>query len=172
MIKKNNKGLTLIEILVSSVITVIVIMYGATFFISSWRLEVDSEEYNKVLQYAANIIEEAKLVPTKVIVFNNNYDGDRLDYLILSSHPVGDYSNVANGTTPKKFGPKEAYLYFGKDVKSIKINRTVYFGTAIDGGAIPMSVLLEWKSSKEKIEKIVVNTYLGVSNNERKMNAV
>lgn len=173
MVYKNNKGLTLIEILVSCVITVIVIMYGATFFISSWRLEVDSEEYNKVLQYAANIIEEAKYVPTpngylEYIKFYNEYDGDRTGGahgLFTGNDSYGVPINVSSAGVPP-FIRENFYIYFGRDVKNIKIKkREVKFHQRISKGIVPMSVLIEWETSKGRTEQIILNTYLGTDSN-------
>jgi len=57
---KNNKGVTLVEVLVSIVITILVMAYGLNLFIASWKLEVESKEYNEVLQIISSKIEYYK----------------------------------------------------------------------------------------------------------------
>ncbi|MDD3053390.1 MAG: prepilin-type N-terminal cleavage/methylation domain-containing protein [Endomicrobiia bacterium] len=55
---KINLGLTLIEVLVSVVITSMVMVYGMSFFMAAWRMEVESSNYSRILGNVAKIIED------------------------------------------------------------------------------------------------------------------
>ncbi len=53
-----SRGLTLIEILVSIVITVMVMVYGLGFFTAAWKFQTQAIEYNIILNRVESIIEE------------------------------------------------------------------------------------------------------------------
>lgn len=53
-------GLTLIEILVSIVITVMVMVYGLGFFTAAWKFQTEAIEYNIVLNKVETMVEEMK----------------------------------------------------------------------------------------------------------------
>ncbi len=66
--KKN--GLTLVEVLVSVILTTLLMLYGTSFFIASWRLNSESTEYSTVLNDVVNNLEcyKAKVFDTPVSV--------------------------------------------------------------------------------------------------------
>lgn len=53
-------GLTLIEILVSIVITVMVMVYGLGFFTAAWKFQTEAIDYNIVLNKVQSMVEEMK----------------------------------------------------------------------------------------------------------------
>jgi len=53
-------GLTLIEILVSIVITIMVMVYGLGFFTAAWKFQTESIDYNIVLNKVQSMMEEMK----------------------------------------------------------------------------------------------------------------
>ncbi|MDD4166943.1 MAG: prepilin-type N-terminal cleavage/methylation domain-containing protein [Endomicrobiaceae bacterium] len=53
-------GLTLIEILVSIVITVMVMVYGLGFFTAAWKFQTEAIDYNIVLNKVQTMVEEMK----------------------------------------------------------------------------------------------------------------
>lgn len=55
-----NRGLTLVEILVSITITIIVMVYGLGFFTAAWRFQTEAVSYGIVLNKAEAMIEEMK----------------------------------------------------------------------------------------------------------------
>jgi len=57
---KINSGLTLIEVLVSVIITAIVMVYGMSFFMAAWRMEVESSSYDRILGNAVKIMEDKR----------------------------------------------------------------------------------------------------------------
>jgi prepilin-type N-terminal cleavage/methylation domain-containing protein len=65
-----NKGVTLVEILISLVISAVIMTYGISFFIGAARKGSLSAEYEFALQEAKNTIEEQ-------ISTENNWGGDR-----------------------------------------------------------------------------------------------
>ena len=71
---KNIKGLTLVEILVSIVITILVMTYGLNLFIASWRLGSDSEDYDMVLHYVMNEVERVRSESSYTDLGNTNED--------------------------------------------------------------------------------------------------
>ena len=57
---KKSKGTTIVEVLIAVIIMVIVSMYGLSFFSSSYKYEVDSKDYDIILQNLVRQIEIAK----------------------------------------------------------------------------------------------------------------
>lgn len=57
---KINSGLTLIEVLVSVIITAIVMVYGMSFFMAAWRMEVESSSYDRILGNTIKITEDRR----------------------------------------------------------------------------------------------------------------
>jgi Tfp pilus assembly protein PilV len=53
-------GLTLIEILVSIVITVMIMIYGLGFFMAAWKYQVESIDRNIILNKVQSMVEEMK----------------------------------------------------------------------------------------------------------------
>ncbi|GAB1402063.1 hypothetical protein MASR1M68_09740 [Elusimicrobiota bacterium] len=53
-------GLTLVEILVSIVITVMVMVYGLGFFTAAWKFQTEAVDYNIVLNKVQSMVEEMK----------------------------------------------------------------------------------------------------------------
>lgn len=53
-------GLTLVEILVSIVITVMVMVYGLGFFTAAWKYQTEAIDYNIVLNKVQTMVEEMK----------------------------------------------------------------------------------------------------------------
>ncbi|MDD5021274.1 MAG: hypothetical protein PHR82_03935 [Endomicrobiaceae bacterium] len=53
-------GLTLLEILVSIVITIMVMVYGLGFFTAAWKYQTESIDYNIVLNKVQSMVEEMK----------------------------------------------------------------------------------------------------------------
>lgn len=138
---KNIKGLTLVEVLVSVVITILVMLYGMTLFISAWRLEVDSEEYEKVLQYVNNTIESYKR------------------YIDPLGEPINPITKELDLIT----------LPSGKRLKqTVKIYAVSNNETVSEYKTIPIAVIAQWPEgakNNQKVETIVVNTHLGVNGN-------
>lgn len=137
MYHKNIEGLTLVEVLVSVVITILVMLYGMTLFISAWRLEVDSEEYNKVIQYITNVIEKYK----------SNF---------ICPHDINSGGSIERNEP-------DITLPSGK---ILKMKVRIYN----EDKTVPLVVIAEWPpvaSAKrnQKVERIVVNTHLGVNDN-------
>ena len=146
MVYKNIKGLTLVEVLVSVVITIIVMIYGMTLFISAWRLEVDSEEYSKVLQYISNTIEGYKRYSNPLeIKDGKNQNGSKIN---------GVYKSITLDNIKLPSGKL--------------LQQTVIFHNA-ENDIVPMSVVAIWPvgtvGENQKIERIVVNTHLGINEN-------
>lgn len=138
---KNIKGLTLVEVLVSVVITILVMLYGMTLFISAWRLEVDSEEYEKVLQYVNNTIEGYKRY---------------IDPLGPPINPITKELDLIS-------------LPSGKRLKqTVKIYAVSNDETKSEYKTVPIAVIAQWPvdaKKNQKVETIVVNTHLGVNGN-------
>ncbi|MBO7612180.1 MAG: prepilin-type N-terminal cleavage/methylation domain-containing protein [Elusimicrobia bacterium] len=57
---KKSKGTTIVEVLIAVIIIGIVSMYGLSFFSSSYKYEVDSKDYDLILQNLVRQIEIAK----------------------------------------------------------------------------------------------------------------
>lgn len=55
---KTNLALTIIEVLVATILTSIVMLYGTTFFIATWRLSTESKEYSMILNDVASNLEK------------------------------------------------------------------------------------------------------------------
>lgn len=152
MIFKNKKGLTLVELLVSCVITVMVIMYGSTFFISSWKKEIESEEYNRVLQYVCGTIENEKI----------SFSGKKIS---------GEYEDIKEDITLNFMNGKQLPItiqkryckkFNGKNLpRNAQISETL-------ASCITMSIVAEWYTPSGKKESILVNTILCVDNNALK----
>lgn len=74
-------GLTLVEVLVSVIITTLLMLYGTSFFIASWRLSAESEEYSTVLNdvvsnlesYRAKAFDSPVSLTTDYIVKNRTF---------------------------------------------------------------------------------------------------
>ncbi|MEA5000753.1 MAG: prepilin-type N-terminal cleavage/methylation domain-containing protein [Endomicrobiaceae bacterium] len=60
---RKNSGLTLIEVLVSVIITSIVMVYGMSFFMAAWRIEAESSSYDRILGNAIKIMEDKRSDP-------------------------------------------------------------------------------------------------------------
>lgn len=57
---KTNLGLTIVEVLVSVVITSLVMVYGMSFFMAAWRMEAESSSYSRILGNVTKIMEEKR----------------------------------------------------------------------------------------------------------------
>lgn len=136
MYNKNIKGLTLVEVLVSVVITILVMLYGMTLFISAWRLEVDSEEYNKVLQYVSNTIETYK-----------NYVKPKDIHSGLAFVP-----SISDITLPSGKVLRQTVKIYNEDANTLAIPMVV----------IATWPAINVKHN-QKVETIVVNTHLGIN---------
>ncbi len=151
---KNIKGLTLVEILVSVVITILVMVYGLNLFIASWKLSVESAEYNFVLQYLSNQIENLKTC----------YSFEDLSFGSISNKdivlPSGKTANI------------KIRIY---DVYRDNVIKDAA-GNYVVTGAVPVSVSAWWPAkadpsnpenyivlaeSNEHLETISINTYIG-----------
>lgn len=132
---KNIKGLTLVEVLVSVVITILVMLYGMTLFISAWRLEVDSEEYEKVLQYVNNTIEGYKRY---------------IDPLGPPINPITKELDLISLPSGKRL-KQTVKIYAVSEYKTVPI--AVIAQWPVDA------------KKNQKVETIVVNTHLGVNGN-------
>jgi len=54
------KGLTLVEVLVSAVLTSMVVLYATSFFVAAFRLSTEEKEYSSILEDVANNLESYK----------------------------------------------------------------------------------------------------------------
>lgn len=144
MYNKNIKGLTLVEVLVSVVITILVMLYGMTLFISAWRLEVDSEEYNKVLQYVSNTIETYKNY-----VNPKDFNSGTARTLTYNTNP-----RIEDITLPSGKILRQKLKIYNEDAATL---------------TIPVAVIATWPAvnakHNQKIETIVINTHLGIDEN-------
>jgi hypothetical protein len=142
MYNKNVKGLTLVEVLVSVVITILVMLYGMTLFISAWRLEVDSEEYNKVLEYVSNTIEYYKNYANP-----KDINSGKAKTITYNTNPA-----IEDITLPSGKILRQKVKIYNEDANTL---------------AIPMVVIATWPAvnakHNQKIETIVVNTHLGIN---------
>ena len=151
---KDIKGLTLVEVLVSVVITILVMVYGVNLFIASWKLSVESAEYNTVLQYVSNQIEalEAYYSYEDLSIGSIN----NIDVVLPSGKTVNIKIRIYD-------------VYRDNVIKDKNGNNVVI-------GAVPVSVTAWWPAksdpsnpenyialaeSNEHLETISINTYIG-----------
>ena len=162
MKNKKIKGLTLVEVLASIVITVLVMTYGINLFVASWRLSVESAEYDYVLNYISNRIEGLR----------SFYDSQEL---ISGEQPEQAVLGITNVDITLPSGKTanikiKVYPDYIDNVIKDKDNHNVAIGI------VPVSVIAIWPAkskpgapeqyislteSGEHIEIVSINTYVG-----------
>ena len=64
---KNDSALTIVEVLVAVILTAIVMLHGTSFFGATWRLSVESKEYNMVLSDVVSNLEKCSSIASDTI---------------------------------------------------------------------------------------------------------
>ena len=101
---KKDKGTTIVEVLVAVIIIGILSMYGLSFFSSSYKYEVDSKDYDLILQ---NLVRQVEI--GKGIEENHSTVAGVDKYRLALAHPrkypggITDVGSTANPLHCKNF---------------------------------------------------------------------
>lgn len=88
-----NRGLTLIEILVSIVITVMVMVYGLGFFVAAWKFQTQAMDYTIVLNKVESVIEEFRY---NVHESSPVFAVSEVSYFVTSSSKIVELTKTVN----------------------------------------------------------------------------
>ncbi|MBR3628425.1 MAG: prepilin-type N-terminal cleavage/methylation domain-containing protein [Elusimicrobia bacterium] len=123
---RNEKALTLIEVLVAVILTAIVMLHGTIFFIATWRLNAESKEYSLILNDVVGNLENyiERQYNDDVNITSDQYMIK--DRLLRNKYNV-TYSIVKNTVTYEHFGfyyviSSARWRYGGDERSDNKIN--------------------------------------------------
>ncbi len=138
----NSIGLTLAEVLISVVLTTLLMLYGTSFFIASWRLSSESNEYSTVLDdlvanlecYKAKAFDTPVSISTDYVVknktFRNKYS---VSYTLSRNGKSGNEKFVDAGITYYYVVTSSTTLNYGKDAdgKELSAPNEIQIKTAV-----------------------------------------
>jgi len=118
--KKNKKGMSLVEVMVAMILATYAVLAGTAFFVRAFRISYDYSEYTFKLDRAVNFMEQKK---------QDSYAGNRFDngtpYMSWSAlrihEPVsnGQWSSLMSSEVPSEF------------VTNANVNTNNYGGAAL-----------------------------------------
>ncbi len=111
---KNNKGLTLVEVMVAMLLAAITMTYGTTFFVKAFNLSFTQSDHEYNMELASNVLEQVRrsgygiifnpagtTIATRFPEANNwvpDFGGQNFTYLAPSGARVGFVSGSAINT--------------------------------------------------------------------------